>query len=219
MDPRRDIDISGNRVVNVSDPTENDHAATKHYVDAVHTLTPVDDVHEYTRYINLRRYTQHSLTRLCGIEWTWEWEADKEEKKSTEGTTGPHNLLESDICPTTLQIIPQQLRGRYIYVKYKFPVHVQDWKISVTFEDHHPPFDFRYIWQVSNNGERYYTITDPPTEVKTMIFQRRCGIDAEMLFENENEANIRAEYWRMFITNGNFENHFYINQLYMSVAP
>ena len=56
MDPRRDIDISGNRVVNVSDPTENDHAATKHYVDTVHTMTPADNVHEYTRYINLRRY-------------------------------------------------------------------------------------------------------------------------------------------------------------------
>ena len=72
MDPRRDLNISGNRVINVADPTEPNHVATKGYTDYLHLLTPDSDEYEYVRYINQRRDTQYSLTRLCAIEWNFD---------------------------------------------------------------------------------------------------------------------------------------------------
>ena len=40
MDPRKDLNVSGNRIVNVADPREADHVATKHYVDHLHIYRP-----------------------------------------------------------------------------------------------------------------------------------------------------------------------------------
>ena len=54
MDPRKDLNISGNRVVNVADPREDDHVATKHYVDHLHLYRPDSNAEEYVRYINAR---------------------------------------------------------------------------------------------------------------------------------------------------------------------
>ena len=65
MDPRKDLNVSGNRIVNVVDPRELDHVATKHYVDHPHTYRPDSNVEEYVRYINARNITLHSLTGLC----------------------------------------------------------------------------------------------------------------------------------------------------------
>ena len=49
MDPRKDIDISRNRIVNLANPARHDHAATKSYVDHVHILRPDANVEEYVR--------------------------------------------------------------------------------------------------------------------------------------------------------------------------
>ena len=57
MDPRKDLNMSGNRVVNVADPTELNHAATKQYVDTLHTWGPDGNIEEYIRYINSRNST------------------------------------------------------------------------------------------------------------------------------------------------------------------
>ena len=59
MDPRRDIDASGNRVVNVANPSLGHHAATKTYVELVHYRDPKTSSEEYVRYINLRNHTAH----------------------------------------------------------------------------------------------------------------------------------------------------------------
>ena len=221
MDPRRDIDLSGNRVVNVADPTEHHHATTKYYVDLVHLLTPRDNAAEYARFISLRRYTQNSLTRLCAIFWNWEWEENQEEEKNPKDTKDVYNLLESEICPTILRITPQQLTTKYITIKYKFAVHVDNWKISITYENPRaqPALAFRYVWQVSNDGINFNSITEPTDVVIRNFPRRRCGNDAEMEFKNENEANVRADYWKILITTGQFVDHFYINQLYMIVTP
>ena len=40
MDPQRDIDVSGNRVVNVADPSLSHHVATKNYADLLHETDP-----------------------------------------------------------------------------------------------------------------------------------------------------------------------------------
>ena len=81
MDYRKDLNISGNRVVNVADPREDDHVATKHYVDHLHLYRPDSNAEEYVRYINARYVTLHSLAGLCKIECTFDWAVDPERVK------------------------------------------------------------------------------------------------------------------------------------------
>ena len=78
MDPRKDLDISGNRIVNLANPSRHDHAATKSYVDYVHILRPDANVEEYVRYINARNATLHSIAALCKIETTFDRFEDPE---------------------------------------------------------------------------------------------------------------------------------------------
>ena len=220
MDPRRDLNISGNRVINVADPTEPNHVATKGYTDYLHLLTPDSDEYEYVRYINQRRDTQYSLTRLCAIEWNFDYTAQKDERPGLEGTSGPYHLLESAICPGILRISPQQVPNKYIMIKYKFDVRVINWKISLTYQNpkDQPAINFRFIWQVSRDYKRWRNITQPEN-VATMSFrQRRSGNDGELIFRMNNPANVRAKYWRINCTAGQLEEHFYVNQLYMEVS-
>ena len=95
----KDLNISKNRVVNVVEPAENDHVATKKYVDYLHALSPDSNVHEYVRFINSRRDTQYSLTRLCGIRWTIDW-ADIEKVKET-------SLLENGLADSNQKKIKE----------------------------------------------------------------------------------------------------------------
>ena len=211
MDPQKDLNISGNRVVNVADPTETHHMATNNYVDFLHLLTPDSDLYEYVRYINLRRDTQYSLTRLCRIKWTIEWTVDKGKVKET---TGPFNLLESEISPTILLISPQELTDKIILLKYRFDVHVISWRISFTKR---PVLDFAYIWEVSNDYETWDPITTP-APIETLTFKKRIdGNDGEMIFTNNYPAAIRAKYWRVKITAGKLEKDFYVNQICMEL--
>ena len=71
MDPKKDLNVSGNKIINVAEPLENDHAATKHYVDHLHVYRPDSNVEEYVRYINNRNVTLHSIAGLCTLETTW----------------------------------------------------------------------------------------------------------------------------------------------------
>ena len=56
MDPRKDINISGNRLVNVADPSLYHHVATKSYADALHARDPSTSEEEYIRYSTAIRY-------------------------------------------------------------------------------------------------------------------------------------------------------------------
>ena len=94
LDPRKDLNISGNRVVNVADPAELNHVATKHYVDHVHTWGPDSNVEEYVRYINFRNVTLHSIAGLCKLETTFGWATDPK-RVIIRGQVGPYIVLES----------------------------------------------------------------------------------------------------------------------------
>ena len=67
MDPKKDLNVSGNKIINVAEPLENDHVATKHYVDHLHVYRPDSNVEEYVRYINVRNLTLHSIAGLCTL--------------------------------------------------------------------------------------------------------------------------------------------------------
>ena len=110
MDPRKDLDISGNRIVNLANPARHDHAATKSYVDYVHILRPDANVEEYVRYINARNATLHSIAGLCKIECTFDWAVDPERVRHRY--IDPYILLESTTGHCLYAIRTQDLAGK-----------------------------------------------------------------------------------------------------------
>ena len=58
---------SGNKIINVADPTEQQDVATKYYTDQVHFLRPSANVHEYLEYINKRNVLLHSIAGLVKV--------------------------------------------------------------------------------------------------------------------------------------------------------
>ena len=93
MDPKKDLNVSGNRIVNVADPRESDHVATRHYVDHLHIYRPDSNAEEYVRYINARNVTLHSIAGLCTLETTFGWVTDP--KRTVFGMVDPYIVLES----------------------------------------------------------------------------------------------------------------------------
>jgi len=61
MNGSRDLNNSGNKIINVADPTEQQDVATKYYTDQVHFLRPSSNVHEYLEYINKINELLHSI--------------------------------------------------------------------------------------------------------------------------------------------------------------
>ena len=110
MDPRKDVNISGNRIVNVADPVQFNHVVTKSYVVHVHILRPNDNVEEHVRYINTRNATLHSIAGLCKIECTFDWAVDPTRVKHRY--IGPYLLLESSTGHCLYVIKTQDLAGK-----------------------------------------------------------------------------------------------------------
>lgn len=215
MDWRNDLNISGNRVVNVADPTETDHAATKHYVDYLHMTPPLENEHEYIRYINLRNQTIHSITGMCTISWDLDWDVG-DAPEILKLTTGPHVLLESVTSPTILHVTaPQHLKDKTITVNYKFPISVRYWNLFLFFKGAQDPgFKFKYIWEVSRDNKKWHAITTP---VEAVIYKIKwCGNDGYITFYN-GARDVRSLHWRVHITEGELAQAMYINQIYMTV--
>ena len=77
MTERRDLNVSGNKVINLKWPTKFNDAATKGYVDNVHLLKPSDNIHEYIRYINNRNDLLHSIAGLVRVKSDMEYHHKK----------------------------------------------------------------------------------------------------------------------------------------------
>ena len=131
--------------------------------------------------------------------------------------TGPFNLLESQVLPLILLVSAQELTDKTIYLKNRYDVHVDDWRISFTI-DRAKAFNFEYIWEVLEGNKTWAHITKA-APIETLIFKKRCdGNDGEMIFKNKNPANVRAKYWRVKITAGEFQRDFCVNQIYMTLS-
>ena len=213
MDPRKDINISGNRVVNVANPTEPDHVATKGYIDTLHyDKRPLSDKEEYIKYINLRNSTCSSLAAVCTINWDLEWEVIKNRGILKE-ETGPHVLLESMTSPAILHVTaPQQLAEKTITVEYKFPIVVEYWNILIYLKGAPDHIELKYAWEVYV-GNHWI----PITMAQEVQFERKkwCGNDVYLTFHNPGERAYRK--WRIRITEGMLTRSFFANQIYMTV--
>ena len=153
MDPQKDLNVSGNRIVNVADPRESDHVATKHYVDHLHIYRPDSNAEEYVRYINARNVTLHSIAGLCTLETTFGWVTDP--KRTVFGMVDPYIVLESTTGHCLFVIQEQDLTGKTMTVEYMFPIEVQKWNLCVLFEALEDLDEFYYVWQASNDKENW----------------------------------------------------------------
>ena len=211
MDPRRDINVSGNRVVNVADPSLGHHVATKNYADLLHERDPKSSEKEYVRYINLRNHTAHSIAVLCKISLDWEWTTTRE-----KDSVGPHILLESTTSTSILNVTVQDLKDKSIAVKYEHPVTVREWQVLFNCKgETDPQFKFNCLWEVSNDGENWH-VAGHHTEIELKKLNW-CGNDGQMLFHQPHHHDPHT-YWRIHITEGNLAKEFYMNQIYMTVS-
>ena len=153
MDPKKDLNVSGNKIINVAEPLENDHVATKHYVDHLHVYRPDSNVEEYVRYINVRNLTLHSIAGLCKLETTFIWATDP--KRTIIGVVAPYIVLESNTGHCLFAIQEQNLNGKTMTVDYLFPVEVQKWDLCVFFDGVEDLDEFIYIWEVSDDKENW----------------------------------------------------------------
>ena len=210
MDPRKDVDINGQRVVNVADPTELNHVTTKRYVDSLHyAKRPTDDKEEYVKYINLRNTTCLPLTALCSIHWNIKWEIT-EERGIPKETTGPHVLLESNTSPAILHVSPQKLEHKYISIAYRFPVVVKFWYIFVHQGVENAEFDIEFTWEVSINNHWIPISFARPVDFNQTKW---CCNDGVLKFNHTGDK--AYEQWRICITKGEIKKSFFANQLYM----
>ena len=211
MAGRRDLNVSGNKVINLKWPTKSNDAATMGYVDNAHLLKPSDNVHEYTRYINNRNDLLHSIAGLVRVKSNMEYH----HKKNYQGED-MHFWVES---PTsTLEYClkdRQQLPGRFIEVFYHFPVCVNSWYFNIR-RDKYEDWEITYHWQYSDNGVAW-TYHGHPTISKT-IKNDWCGNDTLLKLNNDHEI-VFKKFWRIVFVEGfTNNNHVYINFMRMKVS-
>ena len=197
MDYRKDLNISGNRVVNVADPREDDHVATKHYVDHLHLYRPDSNAEEYIRYINARYVTLHSLAGLCKLETTFGWVTDPK-RGVVRGMVGPYMVLESSTGHCLFIIQEQDLAGKSMTLEYTFPVQVQKWDFCVLFEAFDDPDEFLYVWEASNDKENWEQRGQP--KGAKFVVNNWNGCDGILSFINNSIGRYR--YWRLLIQHG-----------------
>ena len=211
MAERRDLNVSGNKVINLKWPTKFDDAATKGYVDSAHMLKPSDNIHEYIRYIDNRNDLLHSIAGLVRVKSNMEYH----HKNNYQGED-MHFWVES---PTsTLEYClkdRQQLPGKIIQVTYQFLVHVNSWYFNI-HRDRYEDWEITFYWQISDDGA-VWNWHGNPTKAKT-IKKYWCGNDTLLKLNNDHEPAFK-KYWRIVFVEGSTNNNrIYINFMRMKVS-
>ena len=211
MEERRDLNVSGNKVINLKWPTKFDDAATKGYVDSAHMLKPSDNVHEYIRYIINRNDLLHSIAGLVRVKSTMEYK----HKNNYQGED-MHFWVESPTSTLEYCLKPKQhLPGKVIEVSYKFPVHVNSWYFNIC-RDKYEDWEITFHWQYSLNGAAWI-YSGNPTKAKTKR-NDWCGNDTLLKMTNAHEPHF-AKFWRIaFVEGSTNDNRVYINYMRMEVS-
>ena len=213
MDPRKDLNISGNRVVNVADPAELNNVATKHYVDTLHMWGPDSNVEEYVRYINSRNSTLHSFAGLCKLEMTFGCITDPK-SVVIRGQVAPYIVLESTTGHCLFAIQEQDLTRKSMTVEYMFPVEVQKWDFRILYKEQYDHDEFLYIWEASNDNENWEQRGQ--TKVAKVQMENWNGCDGILSFTNTSIGRYR--YWRVRIQHGEVTKAPYFNIMLMTVV-
>ena len=196
MNYSKDLNISGNRIINVQDPTEPNHVATKKYTDIVHNLTPLSNKYEYIHYINLRNITLHSIAGISKVTTTW---AHTPAQNYYEGME--QFWLESSACTLKYRLDKQDLKEKYIQLDFQQPLMIQELTL-LFYHDEYVNIKIKYIWQVSEDKKNWNATTLIPNETKSKE-QTWNGNNGMIKFINE--PHIHFPYWRLLIAEGEIE--------------
>ena len=211
----RDINISGNKLVNLANPTVPQDAATKEYIDVLtthmHELTPTSDANEYIRYINDRTSLLHSIAGIVEIRTDIDY--DGKAKPGHENI--PYIMLHSNTSSHQMMLTKdQQLLGKYIAIRFQFPINVNRLIFNIchdTYED----WEIQYVWQYSEYGIVWVTLPG----VKTAKTEKKEWLGNNSLLVLDNEAFERVKYWRIVFRDATTNrNALYFNYLRMHVC-
>lgn len=208
MAENRNIDISGNKLINLADPTEPQDAATKEYTDHIHNLTPTSNTVEYIHYINERNTLLHSIAGIVGIS------TDIDYHTKRPGLKNSAVILQSNTSSYEMMFTKEQpLTGKYIAIKFQFPINVN----SLTFNicrDMYEDWEIQYVWQYSEQGVSWITL--PEETVKT-VKKEWLGNNSQLHLRNQVFA--RSKYWRLVFRQASTnKNALYLNYLRMHVC-
>lgn len=225
MDGSRDLNISGFKIVNVAEPTEQGDVGTKGYIDKVvdefsrriikyindlRNYTPNFNVEEYIRYINLREITCHSLAGLVTMKSTIPCVPHI---TSQHGI--PHVWIESPTCTTEYKIENlHNIVGSNIQASFQFPIKVKIWIFHIIQDDKDIPWKLSYQWECSNDGKIWTVIS---SENKAMSVPNIwSGNNSEIVFVNEKNSSYL--HWRVVFKHSQTTAKIvYINYLKMRV--
>ena len=211
MEERIDLNVSGNKVINLKWPTKFNDAATKGYVDSAHMLKPSDNVHEYIRYIHNRNDLLHSIAGLVRVKSNMEYH----HKNNYQGED-MHFWVESPTSTLEYSLKDrQELPGKIIQVTYQFPVHVNSWYFNIRRE-RYEDWEITFYWQISDNGT-VWNYHGNPTKAKT-IKNDWCGNNTLLKLSNDHEPAFK-KFWRIAFVEGSTNNNcIYINFMRMKVS-
>ena len=155
----RDIDISGNKLVNLANPTVPQDAATKEYIDVLathmHELTPTSDANEYIRYINDRTSLLHSIAGIVEIRTDIDY--DGKAKPGHENI--PYIMLHSNTSSHQMMLTKdQQLTAKSIMIEFLFPINVNRFTFNIC-RDKYEDWEIRYVLHYSVHGQDWVTLT------------------------------------------------------------
>ena len=139
----RELNVTGNKIINVEDPRQEQDAATKVYVDRtvsnvvwqVHNYNALTNRDEYVHVINNREITMANLTSLCKITTDWALSTGKYTYWDPDMT---HYLLESACTSNNLWLGSQDLQKKYFAVEYRYRVNVDSWKLLLRYQTYKP---------------------------------------------------------------------------------
>ena len=199
MNTGKELNIDGNKIINVANPRQPQDASTKDYVDRmvteVHNYNALSNTAEYIHVINDKEITMSNLAGICKVTTDW---------KLTHGLHTydqkdlVHIWLESVCCSNNFWLPAQDLKNKYIAVEYKFRVKVQHWGLQLRYINY-KHIEAKFHWEVSNDGVRWRSVTRP-ADVRCIA--KSWNGNTHVIYFPNTDYNQSYPFWRIVIDEG-----------------
>ena len=203
MSSGKELNIAGNKVINVADPRQPQDAATKGYVDRtvrdvvweVHNYNALSTGDEYIHVINEKDITMANLAGICKVTTDWKVSAGTHTYSQPDLV---HIWLESVCCSNNLWLPTQDLKNKYIAVEYKFRVQVQHWGLRLRYINY-KHIEAKFHWEVSNDGAKWRSVTKP-ADVRCTA--KSWNGNTHILNFTNTDYKYSHPFWRIVIDQG-----------------
>ena len=206
----KELNLDGNRIINLKDPHDDQDAATKRYADSfvwrIHMLNPMSTRGEYIHTINKKYLTMANLAPLMKIT------TDMALTSSYSTLDDPHFWLEGLCASNRLWLSKQDLKNKHITVSYRFPINVDAWKLRLHYAKYQK-HTIKFHWEVSHDGENWQ---EKSGSIETETDEEKWnGNTHEINFINDQIA-YDWFFWRVVFDEGTLASP-WINLLLMKI--